>query len=171
MTPREKGDGAGTRLPDLGPRGEGWVIGQFVLIGLVVLLSLPYLAGIAPQSPMRWVAVATGIVELVIAGWAVASGFRALGPSLTPLPRPHDSAEMVEQGIYRRIRHPIYGGLILAAIGWSTLTGSPPAFVAAIALGLFMDAKARREEAWLSDRYPDYAAYRARTRRFLPGIY
>jgi protein-S-isoprenylcysteine O-methyltransferase Ste14 len=78
---------------------------------------------------------------------------------------------MVERGIYRRIRHPIYAGLILAAIGWATLSGSPPAFAAAVALAVFMDAKARREEAWLADRYAEYAAYRTRTKRFLPGVY
>lgn len=161
----------GSRLPDLGPRGEGWVIGQFVLLGLVAALSLPYLGRMAPDSAARWISVAVGAAELLIGAASVAAGFRALGSSLTPMPRPHDTAEMVVHGIYDRIRHPIYAGLILGAIGWSTLAGSPPAFVAAVALGLFLDAKARREEAWLAERYPDYAAYRRRTRRFLPGIY
>jgi protein-S-isoprenylcysteine O-methyltransferase Ste14 len=165
------GTPGGTRLPDLGPRGEGWVIGQFVLLGLVGLLSLPYLARLAPDTAWRWVVAGVGAVEMLIAAASVAAGFRALGSSLTPMPRPHDTAEMVERGIYLRLRHPIYAGLILGSIGWSTLVGSPPSFVAALALGLFLDAKARREEAWLAERYPGYADYRRRTKRFLPGIY
>jgi protein-S-isoprenylcysteine O-methyltransferase Ste14 len=38
-------------------------------------------------------------------------------------------------------------------------------------LAVWMDLKARREEAWLLARYPGYAAYRARSRRFVPRIY
>jgi protein-S-isoprenylcysteine O-methyltransferase Ste14 len=38
-------------------------------------------------------------------------------------------------------------------------------------LGLWLDAKARREERWLVDAFPGYAAYRRRTHRFVPGIY
>jgi protein-S-isoprenylcysteine O-methyltransferase Ste14 len=30
--------------------------------------------------------------------------------------------------------------------------------------------KSIREEAWLTDRYPAYPAYRDRTRRFFPGL-
>lgn len=163
--------GRGTRLPDLGPRGEGWVLGQFVLLGLVAMLSFPYLGSLLPDTPLRWVVLASGLAELLIGGWALVRGFVDLGRSLTPLPRPRADAEMIERGIYRRVRHPIYGGLILVAVGWATLTGSPPAMTAAVALGVFMDAKARREEAWLMAHYPGYAAYRARTNRFLPGVY
>lgn len=171
MTAHGGGGGRRTRLPDLGPRGEGWVAGQFVLLALVAITSLPYLGSIAPQTPVRWVLLSLGGVEVLIGGLAIIRAFADLGRSLTPMPRPHAEAEMVERGIYRRIRHPIYAGLILAAVGWATFSGSPPAFAAAVALGLFMDAKARREEGWLSDRYPEYAGYRKRTKRFLPGVY
>jgi protein-S-isoprenylcysteine O-methyltransferase Ste14 len=34
-----------------------------------------------------------------------------------------------------------------------------------------LDLKARREEAWLSERYPEYAAYARHTHRFVPGVY
>lgn len=170
IVPPGKG-GGGSRLPDLGSRGEGWVVGQFLLLALVALASLPYLGTMAPQTPVRWVLLLLGGVEVLIGGLAIIRAFADLGRSLTPMPRPHAQAEMVERGIYRRIRHPIYAGLILSAIGWATVSGSPPSFAAAVALGLFLDAKARREEAWLSDRYPEYAEYRTRTKRFLPGVY
>jgi len=159
------------RLPDLGPRGEGWVAGQLILLGLVFVLSLPRLSHLAPDAPASWLALVGGIAALVVAGLVLALGFRGLGASLTPLPRPREGAELVEFGIYARIRHPIYAGLILASLGWGTLTRSVPAIGIALLLAAFLDAKARREEGWLLERYPTYAAYRRRTRRFLPGIY
>ena len=36
---------------------------------------------------------------------------------------------------------------------------------------VFFDRKARREERWLRSRFPKYAAYERRVRRFIPGIY
>jgi len=147
------------------------VIGQFVLLALVAVLGLLHLPSLTLAGPLDVVVLLAGIGEIAIGGWALGSAFRELGPNLTPLPRPTDRGLLVNSGIYARVRHPIYGGLMLASIGWATTTRSLPAFVAAVALCLFMDAKARREEAWLMERFADYAAYRLRTRRFLPGIY
>ena len=160
-----------SRLPDLGPRGEGWVLGQLALLGLAFVVPLPGISLLAPDGLASWLAVVAGASALLLAGVVFALAVRGLGPSLTPLPRPRDEAELVQSGIYRRIRHPIYASLILAALGWSTLTSSVPAVGAAALLALFLDAKARREEGWLLDRYPNYAAYQRRTKRFLPGIY
>jgi protein-S-isoprenylcysteine O-methyltransferase Ste14 len=77
----------------------------------------------------------------------------------------------VQTGAYRLSRHPIYGGLILAAAGWGLLTASLVALVLAAVLLGFFDLKSRREEHWLEARYLDYPAYRARTRRLIPGVY
>lgn len=40
-----------------------------------------------------------------------------------------------------------------------------------LVLAVFFDAKARREETWLRQQFPEYANYQLRVRRFLPGIY
>lgn len=162
---------AGQRLPDLGPRGEGWVLGQFVLFGLLFAVSLPSLAGISPRTLLDWSVVAIGAGGMVVAAWVVGTAFRDLGRNLTPVPRPRDDAVLVEHGIYATLRHPIYAGLILGGFGWSAVARSLPAVGVTLLLALYLDLKARREEAWLSDRYPGYDAYRRRTRRFLPRVY
>ena len=87
------------------------------------------------------------------------------------MPRPRADGRLIDTGIYARLRHPIYAGMIFASFGWSVLTGSIGAFVAAFVLAVFLDAKARREEMWLLERYDAYAEYRRRSKRFLPGIY
>ena len=145
--------------------------GQFVLIGLVVVLGLPGLRQLGSGGVIGWMWFTLGAGALVIGAWLLLRGFVDLGPSMTPLPRPRTDGRLVESGIYARLRHPIYAGLILGSLGWSALTGSPAALVVALVLAGFLDAKARLEEAWLLDRYPDYAAYRLRTRRFLPGLF
>lgn len=158
-------------LPDLGPRGEGWVLGQFLLLGLLGVAGLPGIANVTPRGLLDGGALAVGVAALGVAGWVVLAAFRDLGRNLTALPRPRDDSTLVETGIYAGIRHPIYSGLILAALGWSAVTRSLAAMALAILLAIYLDLKSRREEAWLDDRYPAYAAYRERTRRFIPRVY
>ena len=161
-----------TRLPRLGERGEGWVIGQFILLGLVALLSLPELGSLAnPEGGVRWLGLVSGAIGLLLGAWLIGVGVRDLGRQITPCPRPPRDGQLVETGIYRSIRHPIYAGVILVGIGWATFTGSLASLVAALALAVWMDLKARREEAWLLARYPGYVAYRTRSWRFVPRVY
>ena len=161
-----------TRLPPLGDRGEGWVIGQFVLLGLVALLSLPELGSLAsPEGGARWIGLLFGTLGLLLGSGLLAFGVRDLGRQVTPFPRPPQDGQLVEAGVYRSMRHPTYAGVILLGIGWAAFTGSPPSLVAALGLALWMDLKARREEAWLLAHYGGYAAYRARSWRFVPRIY
>jgi protein-S-isoprenylcysteine O-methyltransferase Ste14 len=160
-----------SRLPSLGPHGEGWVVGQGMLLVAVAALGLFDLRDLPPGSTAAW---ATLVLGLAVMGGGLIIGARALrdlGASLTAMPRPRDDAQFVEAGIYRFIRHPMYAALITAAFGWVLVTTSLPAAVATAALAVWLDLKARREEAWLSGRYPEYEAYRRRTHRFIPGAY
>lgn len=159
------------RLPDLGPRGEGWVLGQFVILLLLVAVGYPNLVAAAPLGTLDWLEITVGAAGLAAAAGVVLAGFRDLGPNLTPMPRPRDDAVLVEGGIYAHVRHPIYAGLILGAFGWCAVTRSLPDIGVALLLAIYLDQKSRREEAWLADRYPEYGAYRARTRHFVRGIY
>ena len=171
MTDRSPAARGRSRLPGLGPRGEGWVIGQLFLLGLLVVKGLPGLSMILPIDAIDWPRLLVAVVGIAAGGWLLVRGLTDLGDSLTPLPRPRTDGRLIETGIYRRLRHPIYAGLISAGIGWSALTASLPALLVAVALAGFLDLKARREEAWLIDRYEGYAAYRRRSKRFVPGLY
>ena len=158
-------------LPSLGPRGEGWVVGQGLLLVAVAALGLLDLRDLPPQSTAAW---ATLVLGLAVMGGGLIIGARALrdlGANLTAMPRPRDDAQFVAVGIYRFIRHPMYAALITAALGWVLVTMSVPAAVATAALAAWLDLKSRREESWLSGRYPEYEAYRRRTHRFIPGAY
>lgn len=158
-----------SRLPSLGPRGEGWVALQLLLLLAIVAaaMALPMPVGDSVEQVARVVGLGVLVGGLVV----FALGIVTLGGSLSPLPAPLPSAELVERGIYRFIRHPIYTGLVLAALGGSVYTVSPLAVGLTALLAVVLDLKARREEAWLRERFAGYAAYAARTKRFIPGLY
>lgn len=155
-------------LPSLGPRGEGWVAIQFVLLGAIGVAAL---AGPAWGEPLRAVTTIAGFA-LAIAGLAMAMrGLRDLGSNLTPLPYPRAEARLVESGIYARVRHPIYGGIIVGSVGWGLAIASIVALALAGVLAAFFVLKSRREEAWLVARFPEYPAYRQRTRALIPFLF
>jgi protein-S-isoprenylcysteine O-methyltransferase Ste14 len=160
-----------TRLPALGPRGEGWVIAQLVLFGVIGVAGVAAWTGQGSGSPWGLGASVAGAAAIILGGLVAGRGVWDLRASLSPFPRPISGAPLIESGAYRLIRHPIYSGLVLGAIGWGTITGSIAAIGAAGLLFLLFAGKSRREEAWLVDAHPGYAAYQQRTKRLIPWIY
>ena len=160
-----------TSIPALGPRGEGWVLLQLVLILVIAILGALALPAAIVGWPARWPFVIQGALLLGVGGWVVIQGARRLGDSLTAMPRPRDGASLVQDGIYARVRHPMYAGIVGLGLGWALVTLSLPALVAALVLALVLDLKARREEGWLAERYTGYPEYRSRTHRFIRGVY
>jgi protein-S-isoprenylcysteine O-methyltransferase Ste14 len=156
------------RLPDLGPRGEGWVLIQ---LGLFVLLALAGSAGPAWGEPWLTVGRLAGGVLVGVGLALVGLGLLGLRENLTAVPRPVEGGRLIEHGVYRLVRHPIYAGIITAAVGWALVTASPAALLVAGVLGLFFDLKTRLEEAWLREAYPAYADYQRRVRKLLPFVY
>ena len=153
-----------------GRHGEWYVVVQFILLGLV--LVAPWLAaGPAWPAPWSWLAWAVGGL-LMLAGLGLAgAGVLGLGRNLSPLPEPTADAALVETGIYGRVRHPIYSGMIAGCFGWALVNNSGLTLLLAVAIFVFFDVKARREERALAERFPGYRAYQQRVRRFIPFIY
>ncbi len=156
-------------VPALGPRGEGWVVAQLVLFAAIGLGGL--VGDVSVNGGLVPLALAAGVVLIAVGLLVVVWGAAALGSNLTPFPRPRGEATLVETGPYRFVRHPIYSGVVLAAVGWSIATAAPLALLPTALLALLFDAKSRREEGWLVEEIRGYAAYRARTRKFVPGVY
>jgi protein-S-isoprenylcysteine O-methyltransferase Ste14 len=138
---------------------------------LLVAEAATGIAGPAAEGTFRLVLAVAGLAGIGIGGLLAVRGVADLRESLTPLPHPRDGATLVDTGSYAMVRHPIYGGIVIASLGWGLLVASVPAVLgAAVILGFFR-LKSAREEAWLVARYPGYEAYRRRTRRMLPFLY
>ena len=153
-------------LPQLGRRGGGWVAAQIILLTGIALSAL---VGLGWPSALEPIAYAIGAALLAAGLGMLVAGGGALArvSAVTPFPAPRTDGGLQTSGIYRLVRHPMYGGGILIALGWSTIFASIPGLALTIVLAVFADMKARREELWLEQMFAGYADYRQRTRRKL----
>jgi protein-S-isoprenylcysteine O-methyltransferase Ste14 len=150
-------------------RGAWYVVVQGVLIGLILLgpQGFPLVSSSSLATILQSCGIAIGLLACLIMVIAVIN----LGKNLTPLPCPKEGAVLVQSGLYRFVRHPIYFGVLLAALAWLMIF--PGAYVLAYSIGLFVlfDIKARREEVWLVESFPEYQDYQLKVKRLIPGIY
>jgi protein-S-isoprenylcysteine O-methyltransferase Ste14 len=82
-----------------------------------------------------------------------------------------EARRLVTEGPYGLVRHPLYAAEVIGAIGLFLQYASPwTALLMVVSLG-FQLQRMRNEERVLGATFPEYAAYAARTRRLIPGVY
>ena len=168
-------------LSDWGFTRKGWRSGErgeyLVLLQGALLIGFILVPVYRPPewnlgSPvlfyLRWgITVVLGLAATIL----IIKGLLDLGRNLTPLPYPREDGQLVRSGTYGIVRHPLYSGLILAAFSWVVFQVSVSHLIAAIILFIFFDAKANREEAWLSEKYSEYSDYQQQVKKLIPWLY
>jgi len=132
---------------------------QLILIGALLITGR-----LLAAPPWIWLELA----GLVLVTWAV---FTIKPQRVNPFPDVRPNAKLMTHGPYRWIRHPMYTGVLLTmlALVLDKLTVERGAIWMILLVNLLM--KLNYEETLLTRRFPEYAAYRQRTRKLLPFIY
>jgi protein-S-isoprenylcysteine O-methyltransferase Ste14 len=144
--------------------GTALVVLQLLLIAALAALAAPALLG-GRATAAAWAPAGAGVL---LGLWALSSN-RPGNFNVHPAPRV--GGQLVQQGPYRWIRHPMYTAVM--AFGWACAWagGSLWGWLCNAALAAVLLAKASLEERWMLEAHAGYADYRARTRRFLPGVF
>ncbi|GAC1310112.1 MAG: isoprenylcysteine carboxylmethyltransferase family protein [Mucilaginibacter sp.] len=146
-------------------RKDKWYVGNQLLLLTFYLFDF-YSLRISLAAWARYAAL-----TLALAG--VTEGLVALyllRKHITPFPSPLPEAVLVNHGLYKYIRHPIYGGIIAFTVGYAFYSQSLSRMVTAFGLVILFYFKSMYEERQLQQKFPGYQAYKKDTYRFLPFL-
>jgi protein-S-isoprenylcysteine O-methyltransferase Ste14 len=141
----------------------------------IALLVVPRIAGtwltlrFLPRSP-AWFLFGLG---LTILGLGLSVYARVwLGRNWSGTVTLKEDHELIRGGPYRRVRHPIYTGILLAVLGSALAEGQWRGLVALALITAAFLHKIKVEERVLTEQFGDaYRQYQAETSALLPGIY
>ena len=128
----------------------GWVLVGVQALLLILLVLLPKRRSLF--APPDFLDV-LGII-LMVGGLAlVIVSLVSLGAALTPTPVPQESAALRTKGVYSLVRHPVYSGILVAALGFTLAVGSIWQVIMWVALAVFFYAKAFWEDRLLAEKH------------------
>jgi protein-S-isoprenylcysteine O-methyltransferase Ste14 len=120
-----------------------------------------------PPLALRWAGAALTAIGISFAIWARIY----LGRNWSPRPAVKEQHEFVTTGPYAYVRHPIYAGVILAALG-SALTGSIFGIGMFVIISTMFALRINKEEQIMCKLFPSqYPEYQKHTKRLVPFVW
>jgi protein-S-isoprenylcysteine O-methyltransferase Ste14 len=142
------------------------------MICMFIVIYFPWVFRLHGPRPATGLLHGITGVTLCVAGLALLIDSRfTLGKNWSDLVVLKEGHQVVQNGPYHFMRHPLYTGLLLALLGsaLTVRTTSAYAITAACFLGLFI--KSRQEEDLLTKNLPGYADYRKKVKGFVPYVF
>ena len=119
------------------------------------------------SSWLRWSGAGLGAASLPLAHW----DFSSIGANITPTVTTRRDHELVTDGLYRWVRHPLYSVGSTFWVSLSLLAANWFMGLASVAVLVMVLVRLPKEEARLIERFGDeYRAYTERTGCLLPRL-
>jgi protein-S-isoprenylcysteine O-methyltransferase Ste14 len=125
------------------------------------------------EYPLRAAPCAAGVICFVFGLWVFYRAHSDLGTNWSITLELREQHQLITRGVYRQIRHPMYSALVLYSLAHALVI---PNWVAGpsnvIAFGILLALRVGAEERMMRDEFGnEYAAYAARTKRLIPGVW
>jgi protein-S-isoprenylcysteine O-methyltransferase Ste14 len=133
------------------------IAGTFLGVGL---LGLPVAPLNLPLQALAFFLTGLGSAASTLILWR-------LGKSFSIMP---EARKLVTAGPYAYARHPLYAAEIVTVIGMTIQYQQPWALLMGGSVVVLQVTRSLFEEQVLAQAFPEYEAYRARTKRFIPGV-
>lgn len=127
----------------------------------------------AAEFELRIVPLVAGAILYVVGLWAFQRSHADLGTNWSVTLQVREQHSLVTSGVYRRIRHPMYTGLLIFSLGQAVavpnwIAGPSYLVVMVLLVALRLGPEERLMRETFGARYDEYAA---RTRRLVPGVW
>jgi protein-S-isoprenylcysteine O-methyltransferase Ste14 len=122
------------------------------------------------QLPVAPLGLGMQVVAALLIGLGSLGSFLVLwrlGKSFSIMP---EARKLVTTGPYAWARHPLYAVEIITIIGTAIQFQAPLSWLIALAVVGMLWIRTHYEEQVLEENFPEYGEYRARTKRFIPGL-
>jgi protein-S-isoprenylcysteine O-methyltransferase Ste14 len=142
------------------------------LANAALILEVVPIRGLGRFLPASYFWLSAGVVVELAGLWIAIWARRALGRNWSGEISIKEGHELIQSGPYRRLRHPIYTGLLIMYVGTALVTGEWLAVVGVAIAGFAYWRKISLEEANLNVAFgADYDAYRRTTWALVPGLF
>ena len=138
-------------------------VGIQLILFVIYIFRFPKIDFGIPSS-VQWMGLVLSVAGIIISLDALLT----LNKNLSPFPTPKKGAELIQSGIYKCVRHPIYLGILFFTFGFSIYSENTLRLLIFLALLILFIFKATYEEKLLQEKFPGYAAYKKTTGMLLP---
>lgn len=125
------------------------------------------------EYPLHCVPFIAGIACFVAGLWLFHRSHADLGTNWSITLQVREQHSLVTNGVYRRIRHPMYTSLFLYSVAQALVLPNwfaGPSYL--VTFGLLYALRVRAEERMMLERFgEEYAAYMGRTKRLVPFVW
>jgi len=144
---------------------------DYAFVGIQLVLFIFYLLdftllNINIHETISQIGLITAIFGILI----IVISLLQLNNNLSPFPTPKTGSKLIQNGVYKFVRHPIYTGIILMTFGYGLYLNSPYKVIIAIVLYILFYFKSSYEEQRLKSVFSDYENYKTKTGRFFPSL-
>jgi len=125
------------------------------------------------EYPLRTGPLVAGVVCLVIGIWLFHRSHADLGTNWSITLEVREGHQLITQGVYRQVRHPMSSALFLYSLGQALVI---PNWVAGlsnfVAFAFLFALRVGPEERMMAQQFGnEYAAYAARTKHLIPHVW
>lgn len=146
----------------------GIAAGGYFLIFDPALRLGPFAWRIAPDLAwVAWMGLAITIAGLALAVWARVT----MGKNWSAMVTVKKQHELVRRGPYRIVRHPMYSGIILAALGTVIVFGRASGLFGLVLVFVGFWLKLRLEEQFMTEEFgAQYIQFKQQVRALIPFV-
>ena len=139
----------------------------YLLVAILLSIALHFLIPVSYVVPSPWNLI--GLIPVVFGVWINISADQAFKKAKTTVKPFEESNVLIQDGVFRLSRNPMYLGFVSILLGISILLRSLSPYVVVIVFTLLMELIfIRIEERMLAEKFGDqWSQYRSRVRKWI----